>query len=68
MILLEIGLLVFLLVEVEKGDTGDIGVGISSIARTSGDGSAGSVDTYTITLTDLTIHEGLQFTMELIVI
>lgn len=32
-----------------KGDTGN---GISSIARTSGDGTPGSVDIYTITMTD----------------
>ena len=37
-----------------KGDTGSAGVGISSIARTSGDGTAGSLDTYTITLTNST--------------
>ena len=41
----------------EKGDTGDTGVGISSITRTSGTGASGSTDTYTITLTDLTTHE-----------
>lgn len=33
----------------EKGDTGDTGVGISSIAKT---GTAGKVDTYTITYTN----------------
>lgn len=32
--------------------TGEPGVGISSIERTEGDGSAGSVDVYTVTLTD----------------
>ena len=36
----------------KPGATGAAGVGIASIARTSGDGSAGSVDTYTITYTD----------------
>ncbi|MGN0776751.1 MAG: phage baseplate protein [Candidatus Ventricola sp.] len=36
----------------ETGQTGDTGVGIASIERTAGDGSAGSVDTYTITYTD----------------
>lgn len=35
-----------------KGDPGDDGVGISSVERTEGDGSAGSVDVYTITFTD----------------
>ena len=34
------------------GATGAAGVGIASITRTAGDGSAGSVDTYTITYTD----------------
>ncbi len=36
------------------GDTGADGVGISNVNRTAGDGSAGSTDTYTITLTDNT--------------
>lgn len=35
-----------------KGLKGDTGVGIASIARTSGTGAAGTTDTYTITLTD----------------
>lgn len=35
-----------------KGLKGDAGVGIASIARTSGTGAAGTTDTYTITLTD----------------
>ena len=35
-----------------QGTQGERGVGIASIARTAGDGSAGSVDTYTITYTD----------------
>ena len=34
------------------GNTGNTGVGITDIARTSGDGSAGTVDTYTITYTN----------------
>lgn len=34
------------------GATGAAGVGIASITRTAGDGSAGSVDTYTITFTN----------------
>ena len=35
-----------------KGDVGDAGNGISSISRTSGDGSAGTVDTYTMVYTN----------------
>lgn len=35
-----------------KGPKGDAGVGIASIARTSGTGASGTTDTYTITLTD----------------
>jgi hypothetical protein len=35
-----------------QGPKGDIGNSISSVTRTSGDGSAGTVDTYTITYTD----------------
>lgn len=35
-----------------EGPKGDAGVGIASIARTSGTGAAGTTDTYTITLTD----------------
>lgn len=35
-----------------KGADGGKGVGIASIARTSGTGAAGTTDTYTITLTD----------------
>lgn len=56
----------------EKGDAGDTGlqgipgaagVGIASIARTSGDCSPGTTDTYTITMTDgttstFTVHNG----------
>ena len=34
------------------GQTGATGVGIASIERTAGDGSAGTTDTYTITLTN----------------
>lgn len=41
----------------EKGDKGDAGVGISSISRTDGYGSAGQTDVYTITLTDGNTHE-----------
>ena len=36
----------------KQGPQGEQGVGIASIARTAGDGSAGSVDTYTITFTN----------------
>jgi hypothetical protein len=36
----------------DKGDAGDDGRGVTSIVRTSGDGSAGSTDTYTITYSD----------------
>lgn len=35
-----------------KGDTGATGSSIQSIERTGGNGAAGSIDTYTITLTD----------------
>lgn len=35
-----------------QGAKGDTGVGIASIARTSGNGAAGTTDTYTITFTD----------------
>lgn len=38
----------------ETGATGATGNGIASIVRTSGDGSAGTTDTYTITYTDET--------------
>ena len=41
----------------EIGLTGDTGNGISSVIRTSGDGSAGTTDTYTITYTDTTTSE-----------
>lgn len=34
------------------GENGKDGVGIQSIERTAGDGSAGTIDTYTLTLTD----------------
>lgn len=36
----------------DPGEKGDTGVGIQSIARTGGDGSPGTTDTYTITLTN----------------
>lgn len=39
-----------------KGDPGKDGRGIVSIERTAGDGSPGSVDTYTITYTDNTTN------------
>lgn len=37
-----------------KGDKGDTGVSITGIARTAGDGSAGTTDTYTIYYNDAT--------------
>ena len=39
-------------VDVMDGEKGDAGRGITSIARTSGNSAAGTVDTYTITYTD----------------
>ena len=36
----------------DKGNTGATGSSIASIVRTSGDGSPGTTDTYTITMTD----------------
>lgn len=41
-------------VDVMDGEDGDPGRGIKSIARTSGNGAAGTTDTYTITYTDNT--------------
>ncbi len=41
-------------IEGAQGAKGDTGKGISSIARTSGSGTAGTTDTYTITFTDST--------------
>ncbi len=46
-----------------KGDKGDTGNGIVSITRTSGNGAAGTTDTYTITFSDsstttFTVHNG----------
>lgn len=41
-------------VDVMNGNEGDAGKGISTIARTSGNGAAGTTDTYTITYTDNT--------------
>ena len=38
----------------DKGNTGLTGNGIASVARTAGNGSAGTTDTYTITFTDAT--------------
>lgn len=53
-----------------KGDTGERGengVGVQSVERTAGDGSPGTVDTYTITLTDgststFTVYNGADGT------
>lgn len=39
-------------VDVLDGEKGDAGRGITSVARTSGNGAAGTTDTYTITYTD----------------
>jgi len=55
-----------------KGDTGDTGVSIIDITRTDGDGSVGSVDTYTITMDDGTLHtftiaNGNEYTDEMAV-
>lgn len=49
------------------GSDGEDGVGIQSIARTGGDGSPGTTDTYTITLTDgttstFTVYNGADGT------
>ncbi len=49
------------------GENGDPGVGIQSIIRTSGDGSPGTADTYTITLTNgntsaFTVYNGADGT------
>lgn len=41
----------------EKGEIGAEGRGIKSLVKTSGDGSSGTIDTYTITLTDDTTTE-----------
>mgnify|MGYP001130678745 CR=1 FL=1 len=53
-----------------KGDTGErgeTGVGVQSVERTAGDGSPGTADTYTITLTDgststFTVYNGADGT------
>ena len=47
----------------EKGDKGDEGISIVNISRTSGDGTPGTIDTYTITMSDSTtynfdVHQG----------
>jgi len=47
-----------------KGDAGVSGNGIDTVVRTSGDGSEGTTDTYTITFTDTTTTL-FKFTMEL---
>ncbi len=36
----------------DPGERGETGVGVQSVERTAGDGSPGTTDTYTITLTD----------------
>lgn len=50
-----------------QGPQGETGNGISNIARTSGDGSAGTADTYTVTMTDgssytFTVYNGADGT------
>ena len=51
-----------------QGDQGDQGESIATVIRTGGDGSPGSTDTYTITLTDgtvagtFTVYNGLNGT------
>lgn len=40
----------------KKGDRGDPGSSIQDIQRTAGNGAAGTVDTYTVTLTDGSTH------------
>lgn len=50
-----------------QGETGASGVGIQSIKRTGGDGSPGTTDTYTITMTDgstavFTVYNGADGT------
>lgn len=52
----------------DQGDKGDQGESIASVIRTGGDGSPGSTDTYTITLSDgtvagtFTVYNGLNGT------
>ena len=38
----------------DRGEKGDVGAGVISVLRTTGDGSPGTTDTYTITFTDAT--------------
>lgn len=50
-----------------QGPQGETGNGISNISRTSGDGSAGTADTYTVTMTDgssytFTVYNGADGT------
>lgn len=49
--------LLFGLPKGQKGTKGDAGSSIQSIERTAGTGAAGTVDTYTITMTDGTTHD-----------
>lgn len=49
--------LLFGLPEGQKGAKGDTGSSVQSIERTAGTGAAGTVDTYTITMTDGTTHD-----------
>ncbi len=49
--------LLFGLPKGQKGTKGDAGSSVQSIERTAGTGAAGTVDTYTITMTDGTTHD-----------
>ena len=49
--------LLFGLPKGQKGTKGDAGSSVQSIERTAGTGAAGTVDTYTITMTDRTTHD-----------
>lgn len=51
----------------DPGERGETGVGVQSVERTAGDGSPGTTDTYTITLTDgststFTVYNGADGT------
>lgn len=51
----------------DPGERGETGVGVQSVERTAGDGSPGTADTYTITLTDgststFTVYNGADGT------
>ncbi len=51
----------------DPGERGETGIGVQSVERTAGDGSPGTTDTYTITLTDgststFTVYNGADGT------